>query len=352
MIDNNYKEQSQTMDDSHTIILTDRERDEIQAIIVELPQINATHLDNNVLLTQIALASQRLPKRLARLLIDFRRRANRLGTLLIRNLPTDPILPSTPSDGRVSFAKMTSTSEYSLLMTMLYLGEPIAYKDEKEGALIQNVCPVAGHEQKQENTGAVFLEFHTENAFHPFKPDFVGLVCIRSDHDRVAKTLTTSIYMALPSISDELIALLREPIYRFRLVSSFTGDVDKVVYSPKLAILTGSTLTPDMCYDFHAVEAIDPRGYSALKALQTALENSVVEVALLPGDLIIVDNRVVAHGRTSFQPRFDGLDRWLQRMYVVQDFRRSQFARPPDSHVCNPLVFDANNTICGFSTSL
>ncbi|SEM63485.1 hypothetical protein SAMN05444354_12017 [Stigmatella aurantiaca] len=48
-------------------------------------------------------------------------------------------------------------------------GKP--YSDEKEGVLIQNICPVAGHEAKQENTGSTYLGFHTEDGFHPDKPD-------------------------------------------------------------------------------------------------------------------------------------------------------------------------------------
>ena len=53
--------------------------------------------------------------------------------------------------------------------------------------LAQNACVLArrdvpGKEAKQENGGSVLLEFHTEDGFHPYKPDFLGLLCLRSDH--------------------------------------------------------------------------------------------------------------------------------------------------------------------------
>lgn len=42
-------------------------------------------------------------------------------------------------------------------------------------------------------------------------------------------------------------------------------------------------------------------------------------VRLEPGDLLVVDNRRAIHGRSAFPARYDGFDRWLQRMYVARD---------------------------------
>ncbi len=42
-------------------------------------------------------------------------------------------------------------------------------------------------------------------------------------------------------------------------------------------------------------------------------------VALRPGDLLVLDNRRAVHARTAFTPRFDGTDRWLQRVYGFSD---------------------------------
>jgi L-asparagine oxygenase len=46
-----------------------------------------------------------------------------------------------------------------------------------------------------------------------------------------------------------------------------------------------------------------------------------------------VDNRVTVHGRTAFQPRYDGRDRWLQRTFALADLRRSRGYRPNDGYV-------------------
>ena len=40
-------------------------------------------------------------------------------------------------------------------------------------------------------------------------------------------------------------------------------------------------------------------------------------------DLMVVDNYVAVHGRSSYEPRWDGHDRWLQRSMVVSDLAPS-----------------------------
>jgi len=326
--------------DSYIIVLTDEERDTIHGIIDGLPELDLLSMDDDQLFTQIELAQKYVPDRIARMLIDFRRNSNQYGTLLFHNLPVDPTLPPTPGDGRVSRAKTSHVSEYGLLLMMMFLGEPIAYADEKEGMLIQNICPVKGNEEKQENTGSVYLEFHTEDGFHPYKPDFLGLTCLRSDHDRIAKTISASVRNALHRVPSKAISILRQPFYRIRLSSSFTSNGGPALYSAPMAVLSGDVLEPELCIDFHAMEAMNVAAHVAMDLLKNALMEVAIDCALLPGDLIIVDNRVAAHARTSFRPRFDGEDRWLQRLFVVHDFRRSRGSRPQGRHVCTPLTVE------------
>jgi len=223
---------------------------------------------------------------------------------------------------------------------MLYLGEPIAYADEKNGALIQNICPVRGKEDAQENCGSSYLEFHTEDAFHPHKPDFIGLLCLKQDHDHVATTAAASIRQALSLVPSKAQDLLRQPLYRIRLSSSFTSDTNQIVFSECLPVLSGDSLEPELSVDFYGMEATTRSGHLALKTLEEALLKVAVEHKLVTGDLMIVDNRVAAHARTAFKPRYDGQDRWLQRLFVVHDFRRSRASRPHGSHICTPLLIE------------
>jgi len=320
----------------HILQLTEEEHSRLRMVLEDLPSINV-HAWEDELITEAELRSKHIPDHLAKLLIQFRKHSNDDGMLLIRNLPIDHHLPPTPDGGGVSLEKTSYISEYTLLAIMLYLGEPIAYEDEKNGMLIQNICPVRGKEEAQENTGSTYLEFHTEDAFHPYRPDFIGLLCLRPDHDRIAATAAASIRRALSMLPGKTQELLRQPLYRIRLSSSFTSDT---VFSQQLPVLGGDVLEPNLSVDFYGMEALTASAQLALKSLEKALLKVAIAHKLVTGDLMIVDNRVAAHARTAFPPRYDGQDRWLQRLFVVHDFRRSRASRPRGSHICIPLSIE------------
>jgi L-asparagine oxygenase len=319
--------------------LTNEERARVEIALEDLPPIDVMAVED-ALLTGVELRAGQLPDRLVRKLIDFRKNSNEDGMLLIRNLPVDACLPHTPVDGGVSSEKTSYLSEYVLLSLMLHLGEPIAYQDEKSGALIQNICPVRGKEEAQENCGSTYLEFHTEDAFHPHRPDFISLLCLKPDHDGIAATAAASIKRALSLVPSKALEILRQPLYRIRLAASFSSDGGQQIYSPCMPVLSGDVLEPELSVDFFGMEALTASGQLALKVLEEALLKVAVEHRLVSGDLMIVDNRTAAHARTAFRPRYDGHDRWLQRLFVVHDFRRSRGSRARHSHVCTPLPIE------------
>ncbi|MEW9669201.1 TauD/TfdA family dioxygenase [Ammoniphilus sp. 3BR4] len=322
-----------------TITLKECERNHVESLIQKLPPLDIRSITDEVM-TEVIMIGREIKDTIARKLIEFRRSSNPYGTLVIRNLPVDRMLPPTPSDGGASPAKFSFLSEYCLLMIMLFFGEPISYEEEKEGLLIQNICPVKGKESKQENTGSnQFFKFHTEDAIHPYKPDHLGLICLRADHEQKAKTLTASILRALPYLPSTAVTLLRKPLYRLYAPSSFI-KFGSERYSTVIPILTGSLLSPHMCVHLPTMEGINREAQWALEALQAALCSVAEEFVLLPGDMLIIDNRFAAHARTSFQARYDGNDRWLQRMFTVEDFRRTSFSRGSKQHKCTPLFIE------------
>lgn len=321
----------------HVMVLTDNEKDRLRSAISRFPRCDPRLLDDGRFLSELAPECEKVPDRLSNTLHAFRKHSKENGVLLFRNLPVDPALPPTPTNGGV-VTKATSFSEYVLLLFMMHLGEPIGYRDEKEGLLIQNICPVKGKERRQENTGASFLKYHTEDGFHPHKPDFLGLVCLRPDHDRVAETRFASIRRALPYLSSGTIDLLRKPLFRIRFSSSFTENQQTNRFSPDMPVLCESSEEPHMCIDFHAMETDSEKAAAALISLKGALEQVATGVVLHAGDLIIIDNNVAAHARTEFRPAYDGHDRWLQRLFVVREFQASRGSRPEGSHVCYPLA--------------
>jgi L-asparagine oxygenase len=270
-------------------------------------------------------------------LVSFRLKGSRDGMLLLRALPIDDPLPPTPLTGAFQGSwRDLPVSTVVQLMVMSVLGEVIAYADEKEGRLIQDIAPVPGSEKRQENTGSCLLELHTEDGFHPRMPHFIGLLALRSDHDHRALTLAGGIRAVLSKLDPAHVRALRQREFRIRLASSFVGN--RSVYSPVMPVLSGAPDDPDLCVDFHASEPLTKRAAAALEALREAMLGSLVGTVLERGDMVIVDNRKAVHGRTAFTPRYDGTDRWLRRCFTVADIRSSQPQLLPGSRVHRPLT--------------
>jgi L-asparagine oxygenase len=212
----------------------------------------------------------------------------------------------------------------------MQLGEVIAYRNEKSGALVQNVVPVPGQETQQSNAGSIQMEMHVENAFHPRRPDYVSLMCVRADHERIAGLQVSCVRRAARELPAEIRELLAEARYTTQAPPSFGRPEDAAA---RHAVLTGDLADPDVQVDFHATYAHDPDAKNALEVLRDAVVAVAETVVLEPGDLAVVDNRVALHGRTLFTPRYDGMDRWLYRTFVHLDHRRSRALRELDGYV-------------------
>lgn len=271
-------------------------------------------------------------------LVSFRHGGSAHGALLLRGLPVDEATPATPSDGahRGPWSEL-AVSTIGQLMIMSALGGVIAYADEKEGRLVQDICPLPGSERRQENSGSCLLELHTEDGFHPNMPHFISLMGIRPDHDRQAKTVVGGVRAILPQLSARQERVLREPLYRIRLSSSFVGD-DRQVWSRAMPVLSGVEHDPDLCVDFHAMEAMTPEAAEVFAELRGIFESSLAEIVMERGDMVIIDNRKAVHGRTTFTPRYDGEDRWLRRCFTVTDIRATRPLLYPGSRVHRPLT--------------
>lgn len=294
-------------------------------------------IDDHDLLVEAEVAMRRSSTDLICRLVGFRLAGSRDGILLLRGLPLDDELPPTPRGGAFPGAwSELGVASIVQLMVMSVLGDVISYADEKDGRLIQDICPVPGAEQRQENTGSCLLELHTEDGFHPNKPHFLSLLCLRSDHTGEAMTVAGGVRTVLPLLSPKHARVLREPWYRVRLASSFVGT-ERTTYSAPMPVLSGPVDDPDLCVDFHATEPMTDLARDAVEELRGLLLSSLVGTVLEPGDMLLVDNRKAVHGRTDFSPRYDGEDRWLRRCFAVTDIRASHELLYPSSRVHEPL---------------
>ncbi len=264
-------------------------------------------------------AAQLLPSVVHDALVDFADEAHRSGALLLRGLPVGvvprtPPTPNTPSD-------KDSVSEFSLLTIARRVGQPVGYEPEHGGDLVQNIVPTRTTVDRQISTSSkVQLMFHTEAAFHPYRPRYLLLLCLRGDPE--ARTTLSSIFEVLPQLAADLVEVLFQPRFRTAVDESYLDGRANVLSAP-MAVLTGDHRRPSMVFDADLMTGIDDQANDALRALADATAACHTAVALESGDLLIVDNAVAVHGRSPFAPRFDGTDRWLQRTFVVSDLAPS-----------------------------
>lgn len=267
------------------------------------------------------------PSGLRQQIRDFRRNSGPDGRMVLSGLPVGEVPPTPVVKGSVQ--RTPTLAAATLLLVASGLGDPAAFAAEKSGALVQDVVPVPGEEATQGNVGSVELTYHIENAFHPHRPDYVLLLCLRADHDGVAETRTCSIRRVLPELPDRVREALSRTEFVTELPPSFGGHDGGTEH----AVLTGDWEDPDLRYDESATRAVTPEGRAALTELSAVVRRHHDGVVLRPGDLVIVDNRVAMHGRSAFTPRYDGRDRWLQRVFAFADLRRSRALRPGDGTV-------------------
>lgn len=263
-----------------------------------------------------------LPEQFRRAVIDFKRNGNGFGILHIMGLPLDPVLPPTPGNKIPPREKATFWSESWLGMIGQALGDPIGYSVHHDGEIFQNVCPIAAEEREPSaGSSKIFLEWHTEQVFHPELPDFVVLLCLRSDHEQSAMTAVASVANVLAHVPISLRQILFQPRYRAGIDYSFgaTGQSQRAIGGPKVPLLYGGGYDPFMKFDLEQTQPIDRDAARAFALVKETVKKVYNYVRLNPGEMLIIDNRRSIHARSIFNPRYDGTDRWLQRIYARRD---------------------------------
>ncbi|MBV6702375.1 TauD/TfdA family dioxygenase [Kitasatospora aureofaciens] len=218
-----------------------------------------------------------------------------------------------------------------LLLVSALMGTPIAWDGQQDGRFVHNIVPSPGHESEQ--TGAsssILLTPHTEDAFHPGRAHLLLLCCMRN-HDRIA---TTAASVRLTDLSEADVDRLMQPVApilpddAYEEAQKFGGrpaPVPTLFDSPE-----GLTMRYDPAYT--PLGDADEAWREAYEHLGEELARVSVAVSLEPGDVLVVDNDIVVHGRVPFQARYDGTDRWLKRASVRVEDRPTRPAAERDEH--------------------
>ena len=245
-----------------------------------------------------------------------------MGVTIYRNINVGDV-PPTPSTPDIDEG-ITTESVRSLLQFGSILGHPISYIQEQGGRLIQNLVPVKKTEDQQISTSSkVNLEIHTETSFHPYRPSHVLLLCLRGDENAV--TTYADDFDIVEKLDEDTIKTLQQNWFTTQIDDSFRthGEENMEMVCP---ILSRNPKRKDIwkiTYDsfFMKARGVDEESHAAaenaLSKFRNAVDESTKEIVLKTGDLLVINNECTVHGRKPFSARYDGTDRWVQRMLVI-----------------------------------
>jgi Fe(II)/alpha-ketoglutarate-dependent arginine beta-hydroxylase len=288
----------------------------------------------------VPAAARRLPERLLGFLDAFRREEPAGGFVLSGWMVDDAGLGRTPTHWRRRPGAEDGTLAHELYLVLVasVLGDVFSWSTVQDGRLVQDLLPVRGEElDKSAGSSASILDLHNEDAFSPLRCDYLGLLCLRND-DRVPTAYAPVDRVELTS---EQRRLLAEPRYVLtpdeEHVRRAAERGERPPVPPRTGVLFGDPSAPYLVFDEYFIETDpeDEEARAALAALTGQLQRHRSEIPLAPGELLMVDNYRAVHGRRPFQARYDGRDRWLKRISVTRDLRRSRAAR---AAVGSPVV--------------
>jgi Fe(II)/alpha-ketoglutarate-dependent arginine beta-hydroxylase len=305
----------------------------------------------------VALACHCLPDRLRAFLLD-RRALENCPAFVVSVLPVnDQAIGRTPAGWGCQPDRRSTAAETTwLALCGSVIGDLFGWATQQDGAVVHDIAPTKADEHSQVGSSSdELLWWHTEEAFHPLKCDYLGLLCLRN-HDGVATTVSS---LDGAELSADVRSVLFEPRFVIRPDDSHlagrrpgtqipAGKAGNLMRAAEqrfaqmnsdpqhVALLSGDFDSPYLSIDpfYMDIPAGDPQALAAFEAVCAALESRLAEVVLRPGEILFVDNYRAVHGRKPFRARYDGTDRWLKRINIARDLRKSRaFRLTSDSRV-------------------
>ena len=305
----------------HRLELTEGE---VGAILPLVKEVASQHgsVEEADFLDSASTYAQELPRRLRRFINAFRLREPS-GVCVISGYPVDDFkIGKTPGHWRKELGS-SSTMEEEVFLNLCgaLLGDAIAWSHQRDGLICQDLVPIEGHKDEMLGSGSELeLVWHTEDARYPYRGDYIGLMCLRNP-DAVPTTFASIDEVRL---DPDQVEVLFEPRFVFRPDPSHPTDSER----EKAPVLFGDPRSPYVRFDPYSMDRPETEeARSAMDYLIRAVDENLTGVALLPGECLFIDNYKAVHGRSSFKARFDGTDRWLKRINISRDLRKSRDVR-------------------------
>lgn len=210
------------------------------------------------------------------------------------------------------------------------IGYVFGWSTQQSGKIIHDLIPQKNKGSSQTGYGSTSeLLMHTEDSFHALKPEFVCMFGVKN-LDLVPTTFASIRDLdisktARDSLFNNVLELLPDESHldKEQKLEGVTEEIENT--ASQLFTLYGDKDYPFMCYDpaYTDFRKTSPALLKGYEELQKEIARKTKDIAIGPGDICIIDNRKVVHGRRAFQPKFDGSDRWLKRISVTTNLRKS-----------------------------
>ncbi len=328
--------------------------DEIQKIEMLIKQLQTdfcTVEDEKFVDTATILAAE-LPRGFRKLLNDFRNGRLPDGYLLLQGFKIDDeAIGPTPKHWDTPWIKPSVLREEMFqCLVSAGLGDLFGWRTQENGRYLRNIVPI--EKDKNEQLGGssnVVLLWHVEEAFHPQKADMMSIMCYRNKE----KACTNICSLNDMEVPDEYWKVLSQPRFfiepdkshlpennqsgqweltdeHFRKIRHFFANPEPV------AVFNGKKGQAELLIDeaFMSAQEGDVEAAEALKWLFQHMSERKHEIVMEPGDLLLIDNRVTGHGRSVYKPIYGDKARWLRRVNITADLRKSyQWKETPYARV-------------------
>lgn len=207
--------------------------------------------------------------------------------------------------------------------------EAVSYGSENNGELFVNLVTLPG-EGLFAAKSRKSMHGHTDAVSFPPRgytssvepniapsPDVVCLAALRNP-DNVPTTVMP-LPALLAALTPEQIAELKTWQFSVRSQKTFIQGTKRVLgeelVEMDVAVLMDTADGTWIRHSHSSVDSLTDPGEAALVALNDACAGAAAQVALQPGDLLIVSNRTALHGRAEVGGDPGGTSRWLIRGY-------------------------------------
>ncbi|GAB6262792.1 hypothetical protein PSSHI_30360 [Photobacterium sp. R1] len=287
-----------------------------------------------------AVYAMELSRNLREDVLDFKNTAHSYAAFLIHGLPIDIENIQTPNTWDCNWHH-SETFTYEVIHSLVscLFGEIFGWSTQENGRFMRYVVPIKADAYEQlGSSSSAELDWHTEEAFHPTPADYVSLMCYRNTEQ--AATSLCHVDEIVSQLDGKTIDILfsksfciaPDTSHHVKENKSDHWDIDihkyhmsaeaKYVDTP-ISILYGNRERPFMRADlpYMAVLGENKDAEMALEKFKSVVNQSLIDVCLTEGQIMLIDNRRAVHGRRQFSAKYDHYGRWLKRINIIRDLR-------------------------------